>query len=108
MQLVSVTTLTPQADALFHGLHIDANASTGQQLAEFRARITYLTFSSDAYIRKLLNELHHLSVLDASLTGLQVPPHPHASSLALHVTSIRGVAASLPDGSALVMLSIKG
>lgn len=66
------TELTPFALNLFKFLNIDMDNGTPDyiQMAEFRSRITYMTFPSNKsksgleYVRKIVCELSHTSVLD--------------------------------------------
>lgn len=64
------TDLTPLAIKLFTSLNIDMETPDYIQMAEFRSRITYMTFPSKKsksgleYIRKIVCELSHTSVLD--------------------------------------------
>ena len=74
MRLAAATRLTPAALALFDALRIHPGLPHYAQLSEFRARITYLAFppnrpelsASVAYLKRMIEELSHLSVIAAS------------------------------------------
>lgn len=74
VRLAADTRLTPAALSLFNALHIHPGLPHYAQLSEFRARITYLAFtqtlpelnSSVAYLKRMVEELAHLSVVAAS------------------------------------------
>jgi hypothetical protein len=74
VRLAAATRLTPEALALFSALRIHGGLPHYAQLSEFRARITYLAFlttppelpKSVAYLKKMIEELAHLSVIAAS------------------------------------------
>jgi thymidylate synthase ThyX len=73
IQLIGKSKLTNEADRLFKRLNI-LYGNDFQRLAEFRSRLTYLSFSKihsnennqKIYLNKILNEHGHLSILDAS------------------------------------------
>ncbi|UJR32417.1 hypothetical protein I4U23_019879 [Adineta vaga] len=78
--LVAKTKLTKAANQLMTILNIPFSDDC-QRLAEFRSRITYLSFpkvlgkenDQNNYLNKIINEHGHLSVLDASQVILQLP-----------------------------------
>ncbi len=82
VRLIAATALTPEARALFDDMLIDTARPDYEQLAELNSRITYLSFrdraevepgspgpaarpSSEAFNRKMVEELGHLSVHSA-------------------------------------------
>lgn len=86
---VSDTVLSADARTLFRALNIRGSAaglSDAFQLAEFRSRITYLAFprqpaagqteaqvEAEGYMRKMVHELEHLSVVSAVRATVAVP-----------------------------------
>ncbi len=89
IQLIGKSKLTNEADRLFKRLNI-LYGNDFQRLAEFRSRLTYLSFSKihsnennqKIYLNKILNEHGHLSILDASQAIFQIPKHiqiPHSN-----------------------------
>lgn len=83
------TGLTPEAKRLFRALHIDHRLPAALQLADFRARITYLAFraqpaaslqESVRYLRKVACDLGHMSILAAAQFTLPAGAVPHGIS----------------------------
>lgn len=69
--------LTPYAKKLFQALNLDMRQSDDMLLGEFGARLTYLSFPSglydaDAYHRKLVDELGHLSSYSMPLPAVLI------------------------------------
>jgi hypothetical protein len=77
IQLIGKSKLTNEADRLFKRLNISFG-NDFQRLAEFRSRLTYLSFlktpsNQTNYLNKILNEHGHLSILDACQVIFQIP-----------------------------------
>ena len=76
--LLSLTTLSEQAPALFEAMHIDRGRPEYEQLAEFNSRITYLSYldeaggSAEDYNRRMVEEHGHLSVHSATVATFLV------------------------------------
>ena len=80
--VLAETRVTDEADALFGSLHIDQERPPYEQLGEFNARITYLSFADEprpagAYNEAMARKHQHLSVYGALhvtmlLAGLSV------------------------------------
>eukprot|EP01088_Endostelium_zonatum_P020663 TRINITY_DN7728_c0_g1_i1.p1 TRINITY_DN7728_c0_g1~~TRINITY_DN7728_c0_g1_i1.p1 ORF type:complete len:522 (-),score=99.87 TRINITY_DN7728_c0_g1_i1:53-1618(-) len=78
--IVGDTFLNNKAKSLLKTLNICTEQPDYLALSEFRARITYLTFPKDKetvkgaenYMNKLVNELHHMSVLAGSQVVIEV------------------------------------
>ncbi len=88
---VGDTCLTRQATCLFSALHLNTTDQTAaEQLSEFRSRITYLAFpkavptraEATAYLRKMIDEFGHMSVLAGSQLVLALA-HTASHALAL-------------------------
>ncbi len=91
IEQVADTILAPEAVALFKLMGINTEQPAYIQLSEFRSRITYLAFpfagkgqatkeESEAYLRKMTQELNHLSIL----AGVQVGFLLHFLQQGLH------------------------
>ncbi|CAF1163146.1 unnamed protein product [Adineta ricciae] len=80
--LIAKTRLTEAANQLLTKLNIPLNDEC-QRLAEFRSRITYLSFpksspkkdDENTYLDKIIHQHGHLSVLDACQVVLKLPEH---------------------------------
>jgi thymidylate synthase ThyX len=68
--ILSETRLSPEAQELYKAFHIDQERPAYEQNAEFKSRITYLSFRDEAadasgYNERMAKELQHLSVYSA-------------------------------------------
>ncbi len=111
--LVSDTIVTPRARILFRELHIDMTQSPSHQLAEFRSRITYLSFptvssSSVQYMQRMVFEYGHLSVLDAHRIGVSIPSAYVDNLLFTSTLRNRGDLTAASPERTVVTLSVKG
>jgi thymidylate synthase ThyX len=80
IQLIGISKLTKEGDRLLRELNISCGNDC-QRIAEFRSRLTYLSFSKlpqnadnqNNYLEKIINEYGHFSVLDACQAIFQLP-----------------------------------
>lgn len=111
IRVAAATRLTPAALALFGALRIHPGLPHYAQLSEFRARITYLAFptnppelsTSVAYLKRMIEELAHLSVIAASQAVFIVK---QVSAPLRELLAQRGTAVDA-DGHAVLTIHLK-
>lgn len=111
VRLAGETRLTPAALSLFNALRIHPGLPHYAQLSEFRSRITYLAFTSAvpelsasvAYLKKMVEELSHLSVIAASQVAFVFS---HTTDKLKKLLKQRGVVVDA-EGNAILVIHLK-